>query len=104
MARVRPDELGDGQRGVRRASDGLLTGPSVLAQVPAVNGDVTGPILGVDDEDAAGAKQHMVNIGQPAPGPSHVMNGSPIRRQRRQHICGSCFACRALFEELRTPL
>lgn len=70
----------EGRDGRSRVGDGLqlsIPAISVLPEDSVGEGDISGPVLGIDDEDAAGTDCHVVQVSERASGPVDVVKCEP---------------------------
>ncbi len=104
VVRVGADELGDRQGGIRRCNNGLLAGVAILPEATTVHDDPTGPVLRVDDENAAWADDHMVHVRESSTGPPDVVQCCPSRWERGQDLRRGGLTLSALLEQLGRPI
>ena len=85
---------------------GRLTTVAVLAQGAALDVDAARPGLAVDDEDAAGPDDDVVDVGLSTPRPAHVVEDPPLVRREGRRAPGRCPArpaCRSRRSRHRAP-
>jgi hypothetical protein len=101
---MRADQFSDSERRVRGTGDSFLARTSVLAQMTAIRRDVTGPVLGVDDKHSTRPDHHVIDVGEAATWPTHVVDRRPFTRQTCEHLRGCRLTGSATLEQLGAPL